>query len=456
MAPQVSVRFLQLSDVHLGASLAGTRLGYSDEKARQRERELLDAFAAAFRLVESERLDGVLLPGDLFNGEEVDDALAAEAFAIMGAIAPRPVFLAPGNHDPLSPEGPYGAARWRLLAGGQGPPPNLVLFREEIFRAVPWPGRPDVTVAGAAYLRPTPVRDRRLARPLVAPGGLDPGRLRLALLHGSRDDNAFVPPGKATLPFSAAELAAQPFDYTAVGHYHASAPILHPQTRAVIGAYAGMPAFLGLDEEGEKHVLVVETTLTREPERRCAVRVERRGVDPRRLHRLAVDLSGRLDLEQALAALAQAFDGCAPPVAAADVVAATLHGRLAPDLDRRQVTEAATAWLAERCFHAVVFGGALEPELDIRPYLERDARTLEARFARELQAEIERRPEGREREIARAALSYGLEALVHGRIRRRWEPDPGAPAEGKSGGGAAGSAGGSPGPAGGPEQGGGA
>ena len=169
-----------------------------------------------------------------------------------------------------------------------------------------------------------------------------------------------------------------------------------------------------------------------------------------------MDLSGRLDLEQALAALAQACDGCVPPVAAADVVAVTLHGRLAPDLDRRQVAEAATAWLAERCFHAVVFGGALEPELDIRPYLEGDARTLEARFARDMQAEIERRPEGREREIARAALSYGLEALVHGRIRRRWEPDPGAPAESKPGGGAAGSAGGSPGPAGGTEQGGGA
>ncbi len=427
MPSRLAVRFLQLSDVHLGQSLAGSSLGLPAELAARREREILEAFAAAIRLVASEDLDGVLLPGDLFNGEEVDDALAAEAFAVIRSIAPKPVFLCPGNHDPYSPDGPYGTSRWRLLAGGEGPPPNLVLFREERFATVAWPGRPEVTVSGSAYLRPTPVTDRRLARPVVDPASLDPGRINLALLHGSRDDGGLPPRGKATLPFNAAELAAQPFDYTAVGHYHATAPIFRPGTREVVGGYAGMPAFQALDEEGEKSVLIVEVSIEPGPGRALIVRPGLRIVDPRRLIRLAVDLSGRSDLAQARGAVEAAWtEAGGRPL---DVAAVTLTGRLAPEVGREELAAAVPEWLAGRCFHAAVFCGRLEPELDVQRYLDGEAMTLEARFARELAAMINERAPGREREIARHALYYGLEALVHGRVRRRWEADPGGRSE---------------------------
>ncbi len=423
MPSRLSLRFLQISDVHLGQTLTGSRLALPADKASQREGEILAAFAAAFRLVQDEELDGVLLPGDLFNGEEVGDALAAEAFAVMRSIAPKPVFLSPGNHDPYSPEGPYGPARWRLLAGGEGPPPNLVLFREERFRTLAWPGRGDVTVSGAAFLRPTPVRERRLALPVVERASLDPGRINLALLHGSRDDGDWLARSKATLPFSAAELAAQPFDYTAVGHYHAPAPILRPGTRAMIGGYAGMPAFQALDEDGEKCVWVVEVDLEAAAMRLCSAHAEPRVVDSRRLVRLTVDVSGREDLEQARGAVEGAW--AQRGGRAADVVAVTFAGRLAAGLSREGLIAATSDWLAGRCFHVVAFGGRLEPELDVRPYLEGEATTLEARFARELHAKAQSLPPGRERDIARNALYYGLEALVHSRVRRRWEADPG-------------------------------
>jgi exonuclease SbcD len=422
------LRFLQISDVHLGQTLVGSRLAFPAEKAAEREREILAAMEAAFQLVGAEELDGVLLPGDLFNGEEVGDSLAAEAFAIIRSIAPKPVFLSPGNHDPYSPEGPYGAARWRLLAGGEGPPENLVLFREERFRTVPWPGRPEVTVTGAAFLRPTPVLDRRLALPVVDRASLDPARINLALLHGSWDDSGWLARDKATLPFSAAELAAQPFDYTAVGHYHAWTPIHRPGTREIIGAYAGMPAFQALDEEGPKSVLIVEVRREDGGGSPCNVVAETRAVDERRLLRLTVDLTGRDDLEQVRAAVegAWAAAGGRPT----DVAAVTFTGRLAAGLAREDLIAATAEWLAGRSFHAVAFGGRLEPELDVRPYLEGEATTLEARFARELHERIRSLPPGRDREVVRHALYYGLEALVHGKVRRRWEADPGEKSDG--------------------------
>lgn len=432
MSQPVSVRFLQLSDVHLGASPADSRLGWPPPRAAQRAREILDAFRNALRLAVDERCDGVLLPGDLFNGEEVDDALAAEAFAAIRALSPLPVFLAPGNHDPYGPDGPYGEARWTLLAAGEGPPPNLVIFRDETFRTVPWPGRPDVTVTGAAFLRPTRVTERRLARPVVDPRSLDPARLHVALLHGSRDDTGFLEREKATLPFSAAELAAQPFDYTAVGHYHTSSSIKDPATGETRGGYAGMPAFIGLDEPGEKSVLIVEVTVWPGEPRRRVVRARPRGVDPRRLHKLDVDVSGRADADQVCAALAQTWE--AAGVREQDVVAVTFGGRLAPSLGRQELQESVAAWLEPRCWHGAIRFGDLEPEIDVARFLAGEPRTLQALFARELKARIDAAADERQRRLATSALAYGLEALVAGRIRRRWEPDATVPAWSAGGG----------------------
>lgn len=427
MTQPLSVRFLQLSDVHLGASTAASRLGYSPERAAQRAAEVQAAFAGAMRLAVEERCDGVLLPGDLFDGEAVDDAVAAAAFAAIRELAPLPVFLTPGNHDPYSPEGPYGEARWRLLAGGEGPPANLVLFRDERFVTVPWPGRPDVTVTGAAFLRPTAVRERRLQQPVVDPASLAPDRIHLALLHGSRDDSGLLQAHKATLPFSAAELAAQPFDYVAVGHYHSSAPILDPATGEVRGGYAGMPAFIGLDEDGEKSVLLVEVDLSPGPPRRRVVRARNRVVDPRRLHRLVVDVTGRRDSEQALAALVEQYERAG--VRPVDAVAVRFQGRLAAKLGRQELPEMAAAWLSGRCWHAAAWCAGIEPDLDVSRFLEGESRTLQALFARELAARAgDPALAPRERELARRALAYGIEALETGRIRRRWEPDVAGPA----------------------------
>ncbi len=426
MSQPVSVRFLQISDVHLGASLADSRLGWPPALARRRAEEVFTAFASALRLADTEACHGVLIPGDLFDGDEVDDALAAAAFAAIRELAPRPVFLAPGNHDCYGPDGPYGQARWSLLAAGEGPPPNLVLWRDERFHTVVWPGRPDVTVTGSAYLRPARVHERRLAQPVVDPATLDPAHVHLALLHGSRDDHGFLQARKATLPFSAAELAAQPFDYTAVGHYHASSPIRDPGTQEVRGGYSGMPAFINMDEDGEKSVLIVEVTVVPGEPRRREVRVQRRVVDPRRLWRLEIDVTGRGDAEQVRAALARSWEQAG--VRPADVAVVRFAGRLAAELSREGLRETATDWARGRCWHVAVLCERLEPEIDVAPFLAGEAKTLQARFARALTERAEAAERSEDREIARRALSYGLEAIVTGRIRRRWEPDDAAPA----------------------------
>ena len=306
-------------------------------------------------------------------------------------------------------------------------PRTSCCFRDERFVTVPWPGRPDVTVTGAAFLRPTAVRERRLQRPVVNEATLAPGHIHLALLHGSRDDSGLLQAHKATLPFSAAELAAQPFDYVAVGHYHTSAPIIDPATAEVRGGYAGMPAFIGLDEEGEKSVLLVEVDLFPGPPRRRVVRARARVVDSRRLHRLVVDVTGQRDIEQVRAVLAGQFGRA--DVGPDDVVAVRFCGRLATELARQELPDMAASWLDGRCWHAAAWCAGIEPDIDVSRFLEGEPRTLQALFAREMAARAgDPAVEPREREIARRALAYGLEALVTGRIRRRWEPDVAAPA----------------------------
>jgi hypothetical protein len=110
-------------------------------------------------------------------------------------------------------------------------------------------------------------------------------------------------------------------------------------------------------------------------------------------------------------------------------VAVCFQGRLAAELGRQELQEMASAWLSGRCWHAAAWCAGIEPDLDVSRFLEGESRTLQALFARELAARAgDPALAPREREIARRALAYGIEALETGRIRRRWEPDVAGPA----------------------------
>ena len=237
-----TLRFIQLSDLHLGAPFTWL----SADRRAERQREQQRALDRAIRVAIERAAAAILVPGDLFDAEGVNAetmAFAVHAFATAGC---PPVFIAPGNHDPCTTQSAY----WneRLLAARGWAWPSYV----HVFRDADWSSAglhtAAVTVWGRSFVSNAPAFGRPLeSRALPSPASLDASRVHIAVFHGSREDAC--PPGqKITAPFSDAEMLASPFSYAAVGHYHQPSRI--EANGAVRLAYAGSPVALNIGETG--------------------------------------------------------------------------------------------------------------------------------------------------------------------------------------------------------------
>ena len=392
------LRFLQLSDVHFGARLTGGRLGLDADTARARRADRRAAFARAFEHVRERGLDGVLIPGDLFDGESIDTDTLRFVMHTMESIAPRPVFVAPGNHDAYGGASPYRTVQDEDVRGLRWPA-NVHVFAHADFRAVPWPGRDDVHVVGSGVATNQPAPERRLRERIARPEGRS-----ILLFHGSRDDGGFLQAHKSTHPFSRDELLAQGFDWVALGHYHARDVILDDEglPRA---AYGGCLVAGGLDERSPRGALEIEL----DDDRTNVTPVE---LDARDVVVVEVDLSGA-DFADAVASRIE--QGLREVGARdQDMVLVRATGRRARGLDLD-----ALSFDGSRFFHFRFDVSGLRPDVDLDafPSVE-DARTTDELFVARLR---DQPPADVPAERVRRALLYGLDALEHGRLDLRYE-----------------------------------
>jgi len=401
-----SVRFLQLSDLHLDSSLTSGRLGLPPEKVRLRQQEIRAILPAACALAAERRVDLVLLPGDLFDDESVSMDTVNFVIDTLGRLAPIPVAIAPGNHDFYSLGSPYNSEF--LAARRQRPwPENVKIFTSGSWEVWRVPSTESISLTGMAHAAGAPIGERLLAR--TVPRDAD-AAFRFLIFHGSRD-NTDLPQGKLrTLPFSDAEATSQGFDFIAVGHYHEAAS-LHDAAGRIVAAYSGCPAGRGLDEAGEKSVIVGEVEKEGGSTR---VSIERIRLDRRRIHIVEVPCTG-LSHRDAILRRAEellTLRDCRPE----DILFLRLTGRVSPGIDLRFPE----GYLADRSFHAVVDTSRLRPSYDLDRYRREEFRTTEARFAREMLRRMEE-ADPLERRIIENALYYGLDALVQKEVAPRYE-----------------------------------
>jgi exonuclease SbcD len=406
-----TLTFLQLSDLHLDSSLRSGRLALPEHKARIRREELRQILPQAARLAREQSVRLVLIPGDLFDDEAVTQDTVNFVIHHLASMAPAHVVIAPGNHDFLSLGSPYDDG---LLASRQQRrwPPNVHIVNDGAWSTHLPAGMPDVTVTGMAHAANVPLTQRLLAARIPRPPeAADPERIHLLVFHGSRD-HARVPEGKMrTLPFSEAELAAQGFDYAAVGHYHDHS-LLHAEDGRLLGAYAGCPAGRGLDEQGDRHVLLGRIDKSRGTTR---VAIEPVRLDSRAVHGVEVSCAGATHREAILARVEEALaragarDG--------DIVHLSFTGRIAPGIDIR--LPAGT--LDDRFFHVAMDLSGVRPAYDLDAYRDEALRTTEARFVREMMGKIQTETDGGRRRLLENALQYGLDALIQRDVAPRYE-----------------------------------
>lgn len=313
------MKLIHTSDWHIGSSMEH-RLGR--EKADLRRRELLSRFADMIVYAREQKIDAVLLCGDLSD----DGILPAETqdylLALIADAAPIRFFLIAGNHDRISETSEGGC----FTRGRRTLPDNLCIFGEE------W--RTEtlsecVTVTG-----------RSLDGTVLTPDlpGLDSGCYNIVMLHGQIIESSSVLGGTEDhIPLVA--LRGRNIDYLALGHEHA---FRHKKLDARgTWCYPGCPEGRGFDECGPKGFVVLSLDGT------YCTGASFVPFSKRCFHDLRLDVTS---LDHGIYAAEQALGVLVCSIAGSDIVRVTLCGSASGDvpLDVRYLQNR----LSERFFHA--------------------------------------------------------------------------------------------------------
>jgi exonuclease SbcD len=237
------LRLLHTADVHLGARHAD--LG--DRAATQRERQFA-AFVATVDLALAEKVDLVLIAGDLFDSNTQPRRSVERAAAQIKRLvdARVRVVIAPGTHDVFDRASIYRAYDIAALAGAVGS--DLVTVLDPDHADVHLQSL-DLVVHGRCY-----ATKRAPQSPLA---GLDVSTDDRATWHVGLLHAAVAIEGRTDgddVVITTDEIAASNLDYLALGHWHSfSKGKAGPTTYA----YSGAPEPIALDQDRAGHALLV-------------------------------------------------------------------------------------------------------------------------------------------------------------------------------------------------------
>jgi len=374
------VRILHFADLHLDRSFAG--LSVAPSEAAKRREELRTALRRIIDLALELNVDALTAGGDLYEhdraGADTGNFIAAE----FERLAPKPVFVAPGNHDPYLPDSLYWRLQW---------PANVHIFQSMSWEAVDLSDA--VTIWGAGHKGPA-IRDN-----LLGALSVDRARTNIALLHGS--DMSAVPEGKdAHCPFTREDIERSGVSFALLGHYHEMRlrPLESPRY-----AYPGSPEPLDFSEEGDHYVLLLTADAR-------GVSVEPHRINEVQYQTHTIDVSEMSTSDQIRAAIkALAGDGDSTSA----ITRIVLAGQPEQDLD---IDHDALLSAAAQDFRYLDIANRTDPPFDLEQI--QDESTTRGAFVRMLQERLAEAPEG-DHVAVQNALYYGLRAFAGQEIRRR-------------------------------------
>ncbi len=373
------MRILHFSDLHLDRSFA--TLGMASSEAAKRRDELRAALRRIVDLAIERDADALTVGGDLYEHDRVTPDTANFIREQFARLAPRPVLIAPGNHDPYLPDSLYWRSEW---------PENV-----HIFDSMSWDSVQvgDVAVWGVGHRGPA-IRDNLLGQLRIDRPGT-----HIALFHGS--DMSSVPEGKdAHCPFDRTDVERCGADFVLLGHYHEMR--LRPAGAPRYG-YPGSPEPLGFGEEGPHYVLALEATGGN-------VSVESVQVNEVGYRTEVIDVTG-LTTSDNVRRRIQALAGEAAQSAA--IMRVVLTGQLEADvdLDRQALLDNCAQY-----FRYLDLVNRTAPPFDLEQM--RAESTTQGAFVRMIEERLAAAPLD-DREALEQALQYGLQAFAGQGIRRR-------------------------------------
>ena len=283
------LRFVHAADLHLDSPFGGIRSEAPQHVADRLYRATFDAFENIISLCLRERVDALLVAGDIYDG--ADRSLRAQLRFIDGLnrldAAGIRTFVCHGNHDPLD----GWEARLDL-------PASCVRFSPEVTSEAVFPDEPRrAAVFGVSY----PTRE---VRENLVPGFIPalpalPSGFNIGLIHANVGGH---PGHDSYAPCSVADLVETGLDYWALGHVH-TRQVLRWERPTIV--YPGNPQGRNPRETGERGVYLAEANDYGE------VRLDFRPVDVVRWELLEVGIEGLETEQELLDALDRAVASCA-------------------------------------------------------------------------------------------------------------------------------------------------
>jgi predicted phosphodiesterase len=225
------MKFVHTADWQIGMMAKG--YGRAGERLRK---ERLSSGERVVAAAAEHGVDFILVAGDLFEDNGVDRALVQKTADVLARFQ-GPVFIIPGNHDPLVPGSVWEHPVWRSAR-------NIRLL--DAPEAVEIPG---------GILYPCPVKekyDRKDPTAWIQASG--PEVLTIGLAHGNLEG---LPGSAPELPIPRDAAKRCGLNYLALGHWH-STGIYYEENGAIACAYCGTPEATGFGERDSGNTLIVE------------------------------------------------------------------------------------------------------------------------------------------------------------------------------------------------------
>ncbi|MBA1335035.1 MAG: Exonuclease SbcD [Firmicutes bacterium] len=229
------IRILHTGDLHLGATFARSQL--PREIGRARRQELWETFSSIIKMVKTEDIDILLIAGDLFEYDYCTTADIARIDGKFREIEGVPVFISPGNHDPVVADSLYNTYRWS---------PNVHIFKGEGIQGIRIENL-NTTVWGCGWEGPE-MREELLKGFHVR--GED---INILLLHCDVVAKGY---SSSYLPVLPEQLEGCGADYAALGHIHKRGEVRF--NGKIVGRYCGSPEPLDFSEAGQHGIYIAE------------------------------------------------------------------------------------------------------------------------------------------------------------------------------------------------------
>lgn len=219
------MKFIHIADVHLGA-IPDSNMPW----AKERQKEIWDSFKNIIAVCNKEKVDLLLIAGDLFHKQPLIRELKEINYCFSTLETARVVIMA-GNHDYIGARSNYPSYQWDE---------RVHMFLKDSLEAVDYPDI-NTRVYGFSYL----TRDVREAKynNIDENEVIEKERIDILLAHGGDEKS---------IPINYRNLQGRGFDYIALGHIH------KPEIISNRMAYSGSLEPLDRNEIGQRGYIIGE------------------------------------------------------------------------------------------------------------------------------------------------------------------------------------------------------